>query len=65
VPMTRRSDALSKSSPSGQTLEDVLAGAWEDLTARSRAECPVCGGLMTAVAEGPGGRCQSCQVELH
>jgi hypothetical protein len=43
----------------------VLASAWEDLTACSRAECPVCGDLMTALAEGAGGRCQYCQVELR
>jgi hypothetical protein len=28
--------------PSGSTLEDMVLGAWEDLTARGHAECPVC-----------------------
>lgn len=65
MPMTRRSDARSMGSLSGQTLEDVLAGAWEDLTACSRAECPVCGGLMTAGGDEPGGQCQACGIELH
>ena len=30
--------------PSEVTLEDQILGAWEALTARSRAECPVCHG---------------------
>ena len=28
--------------PAGSTLEDTILGAWEDLAARGRAECPVC-----------------------
>ena len=28
--------------PSRLTLEDLVLGAWEDLTARGRADCPVC-----------------------
>ena len=27
---------------SGSTLEDRILGAWEDLAATGRAECPVC-----------------------
>ena len=27
---------------SGSTLEDSILGAWEDLAANGRAECPVC-----------------------
>ena len=30
--------------PSEVTLEDAILGAWEALTARGRAECPVCHG---------------------
>ena len=28
--------------PSRLTLEDLVLGAWEDLTTRGRADCPVC-----------------------
>lgn len=53
VPMTRCSDAEGRESQ-GQTLEDVLASAWEDLAAGSRTECPVCGGEMVGgPAPGP------------
>ena len=30
--------------PSEVTLQDAILGAWEALTARGRAECPVCHG---------------------
>ena len=44
--------------PSGSTLEDRILGAWEDLAAQGRAECPVCrGGLESA-------GCKSCGSEL-
>jgi len=33
--------------PGGLTLEDVVLGAWEELVADGRAECPVCGGAMS------------------
>ena len=44
--------------PSGSTLEDFVLGAWEDLTTRGHAECPVCAGELEA--EG----CTSCGSEL-
>ena len=44
--------------PSGVTLEDVVLGAWEDLAARGRAECPVCG------VEIEPGVCRGCGSEL-
>lgn len=28
--------------PSGLTLEDLILGAWGDLDARGRVDCPVC-----------------------
>ena len=40
------------------SLEDVVLGAWEDLSVEGRAGCPVCGGSMT-----PAG-CQDCASEL-
>ena len=33
--------------PGGPTLEDVVLGAWEELVADGRAECPVCGGALS------------------
>jgi hypothetical protein len=44
--------------PSGSTLEDRILGAWEDLTAFGRAECPVCRGELE-----PSG-CGRCGSEL-
>jgi hypothetical protein len=43
----------------GSTLEDFVLGAWEDLVADGRAECPVCGGAMTMLAG-----CEGCGSEL-
>jgi hypothetical protein len=45
--------------PGGLTLEDVVLGAWEDLVADGRAECPVCGGELTML-----GGCDDCGAEL-
>ncbi len=45
--------------PGGQTLEDVILGAWEELVADGRAECPVCGGAMTMLSG-----CKECGAEL-
>jgi hypothetical protein len=45
--------------PGGVTLEDVVIALWEELVAEGRAECPVCGGSITAAAE-----CGSCGAEL-
>lgn len=44
--------------PSGVTLEDIVLGAWEDLTARGSATCPVCAGELGA------GGCDACGSEL-
>jgi DnaJ-class molecular chaperone len=44
--------------PSEVTLEDQILGAWEALTAHSRAECPVCHGELE-----PGG-CATCGSSL-
>jgi hypothetical protein len=52
----------------GRTLEDLLSGAWEDLTARRTATCPVCdGALEPRYGSGPsavGGRCRDCGSDL-
>ena len=39
--------------PSEVTLEDTILGAWEALTAQSRAECPVCHGELEPAAARP------------
>ena len=45
--------------PGGVTLEDAVLGVWEDLVEHGCAECPVCGGSMSAA-----GGCESCGSEL-
>jgi len=44
--------------PSEVTLEDTILGAWEALTAQSRAECPVCHGELERSC------CASCGSSL-
>ncbi len=44
--------------PAGSTLEDTILGAWEDLAARGRAECPVCHEELGATG------CGTCGAEL-
>ena len=52
----------------GPTLEDVLSGAWEELSAHRAAACPICDGVIEPrYGSGPspvGGRCRSCRTEL-
>ena len=53
----------------GATLDDLLSGAWEGLTAAaSSATCPVCDGELeprgSAGAGVVGGRCRDCGSEL-
>jgi len=52
----------------GRTLEDVISGAWEDLTAHRTATCPICTAEMTprygSGASAVGGRCEVCCSEL-
>jgi hypothetical protein len=58
VPQTERSEQRLFESD-GPTLEDLVLGAWEELVAYGRAECPVCGGEMSL----PAG-CHGCGAEL-
>ena len=62
-------ERLQASPREGRTLEDVLSGAWEDLTAHRSATCPICHGAMKPrYGSGPcavGGRCTSCRTELN
>jgi hypothetical protein len=50
------------------TLDDVLVGVWEGLTAHAQVECPVCAGEMKpeyAMHARPiGGRCAGCGSAL-
>ena len=52
----------------GRTLEDLLSGAWEDLTAHRTATCPICDGAMEPrYGSGPsavGGRCRECRTDV-
>jgi hypothetical protein len=52
----------------GPTLEDVLSGAWEELSSHRTATCPICAGAMVPrYGSGPsavGGRCRTCRSEL-
>lgn len=64
----REGPALITSPREGPTLEDVLSGAWEELSAHRAATCPICDGVMEPrYGSGPsavGGRCRSCLTEL-
>jgi DnaJ-class molecular chaperone len=44
--------------PSEVTLEEVILGAWEALTAHGRAECPVCHGELATSG------CDTCGSQL-
>ncbi len=52
------------------TLDELLAGVWEGLTARAAVDCPVCGGSLEmqpeygAHALPVGGRCKRCDSTL-
>lgn len=43
----------------GVTLEDVVLRAWEGLSARGLADCPVCGDAMRALCG-----CRACGAHL-
>jgi hypothetical protein len=58
APQTERSEERPREAD-GPTLEDVVLGAWEELVANGRTECPVCGGAMSA----PAG-CEGCGSQL-
>jgi hypothetical protein len=59
---------LFASPPESRTLEDVISGSWEELSAHRTATCPICAGPMVArYGSGPsavGGRCHDCETEL-
>jgi hypothetical protein len=61
----RASDAVVSSGP---TLDDLMVGVWEDLTAHRTVACLACGEAMTPrYSAGPapvGGRCTSCGTTI-
>lgn len=67
-PQRSAAERLQASPRDGRSLEDVLSGAWEDVTAHRTATCPICDGAMEPrYGAGPsavGGRCRSCRCEL-
>jgi hypothetical protein len=68
-PPRSAAERLQASPREGRTLEDVLSGAWKDLSAHRAATCPICDGAMEPrYGSGPsavGGRCRSCRTELN
>ena len=53
----------------GPTLDDLVVGAWEGLSAHRTSACPVCPGTLRAArpssGEGLLGRCDRCGSELR
>jgi hypothetical protein len=51
-----------------RTLDELIVGVWEDLTAHHAAACPLCGGAMQprygSGAAPVGGRCTGCGSTL-
>jgi hypothetical protein len=52
-----------------RTLDELIVGVWEDLSARHAVACPVCGDAMIPrYGSGPapvGGRCSGCRSTLE
>jgi hypothetical protein len=58
-------DALFDRPAEGQTLNDLVVGAWEDLSAHRTVTCPVCQSVAMRPRYGAGqgavgGRCDDC-----
>lgn len=49
----------------GATLDELLVGAWEGLSARHPVACPVCAGPMLPRAGAAGGACGDCGSHLR
>lgn len=47
------------------TLDELLVGAWEGLSARRPVACPVCSGAMKPRAGAAGGGCGDCGSQLR
>jgi DnaJ-class molecular chaperone len=62
-------DAIFDRPADGQTFDDVIVGAWEDLSAHRTVTCPVCHGAAMRPRYGGGqgavgGRCADCGTVL-
>ena len=49
----------------GATLDELLVGAWEGLSARRLVACPVCAGSMRPRGGASGGACEGCGSRLR
>jgi hypothetical protein len=69
APLERPDVSFTNVAREGRTLEELLSGAWEDLSAHRTATCPICDGAMEPrYGSGPsavGGRCGDCRTELN
>jgi hypothetical protein len=69
APLERPNVSCHNVAREGRTLEDLLSGAWEDLSAHRTATCPICDGAMEPrYGSGPsavGGRCRDCRTDLN
>jgi hypothetical protein len=65
---TRRPHAIFDGAGGGPTLDDVVSGAWEELTAHAVVACPVCDGELApeygSHARPIRGRCRRCGTTL-
>jgi hypothetical protein len=63
---TRHPQPLFDGAGGGPTLDDVVSGAWEELTAHAVVDCPICDGELVpeyaAHARAIGGRCRRCDT---
>jgi hypothetical protein len=60
--------AISREAPGALTLDDVIAGAWEELSVGGAVGCPVCGGEQMTSRDGggtPHGDCEDCGTQLY
>ncbi len=60
--------AVCGEAPGVLTLDDLIAGVWEELSVGDVVRCPACGGMMTSRGGGigaPHGDCEDCGTQLR
>ncbi len=60
--------AVCGEAPGALTLDNLIAGAWEELCVGDVVRCPACGGMMTSRGGGigaPHGDCEDCGTQLR
>ncbi len=60
--------AVCGEAPGAPTLDDLIAGVWEELSVSGLVRCPVCGEKMASLGGGigaPHGDCVDCGTRLH